>query len=140
MKKYYYILLSLLLFFIISPIFNGTFAYLFLSLQDNASFYFKAKDFQLFVTIAYIVTFIPALITGILYGALSLKRSKAKMLWLLPTLGCIIYFIYSLIVGIITAFADDETVFIAMLIALISIGGTFISTLIANVLLKGKTL
>ncbi|WP_392559131.1 hypothetical protein [Orbus mooreae] len=137
MKKSYYVFLSVLIFLIISPFFNGLFSYIFINFSSNNNT-LGAEDFSFLIFIAYIVTFIPALCNGFLYGFLSPKRTKLILRWFIPMLGCVIYFIYIFILQILFALFRGEEAYMMIIFSLLSIGGSFFSTVIANISLRDK--
>lgn len=135
LKKSYYVFLSVLLFLIISPFFNGLFSYIYFN-ASSGKVYLGSEDFIFLIFIAYLVTLIPALFTGLTYGILSLTHSKARLRWLVPVVGCIIYLIYIFILQILFAFLSAEGNYLIIIFALLSIGGSFIATVIGNISLK----
>lgn len=136
MNKVIYIILSLLIFVIIAPFFNAFFAYILLSNATYGHLDNNLKHFMLFLYLAYITTCIPALVTGFIYSVLSPSCHKTKLMWFVPMIGCVIYLIYAFIVEIITPIFGKEFIYFVIIFALLSIGGTFIATLVANKILK----
>lgn len=137
MKKSYYVFLSVLIFLIISPFFNGLFTYLFLNMSSG-KMYLGTDDFTFLLFIAYIVTLTPALLTGCLYGLLSPTRKNSIIRWLVPLLGCVIYMSYIFILQILFKFLGSEGEYFIIIFSLLSIGGSFVSTIIANISLKER--
>lgn len=58
--------------------------------------------------------------------------------WLVPTLGCVIYLLYIVISQMLFTLFRAEATEMTLTLALLSIGGSFFSTIIANISLKDK--